>query len=453
MHWFAIDSEYDLVWLSMPDLLDTNGDGINEFENLESKWSANYVLSDNLEFDQDSSKVDWNGDGAVDDSDLAGLPSIGTSLIPFKGKFNGNYHSIKNLLKTGSSNRNGLFGVINGASIENLRLENLKFYSDDNYNGGIVGRADMDLQPGDSNIIRRCMVTGLFYLTMNDDNLYTGGIIGRTDNAQISECVSFLSMYAVGDSLDNRRVGGIAGQIQGKTSIVDCYSISTVSTYEQSGLLVARSYDDNGVVIRNSYAAGTISGTSDTVQSTRVVFAGLLDAPGISSCYFDTTLSDFPEVGTTSSPVDVNGLTTTEFSDPANFKGWDFTNTWRIMDVNGTLRPRLVWEEMLDSLSDQDFPEKGFYPGPVLQWERTREPVFVPGNIKTAFRVYPNPADQYLIFEAEQYPANINIYNLLGHKILSIQIRQGENIIDIAPIPAGVYILKAGSMVSKFVKN
>jgi len=443
--WFIIDSGYDLIWLTRPDQLDIDGDGINEFVDLDSKWSSNYIIGKNIFFDSDSSLVDWNGDAMINEDDESGLASIGTELNPFTGCFDGNYHTINNIYKTGVNDRNGLFEVINGARIENLRLENLKFYSDSRYNGGIVGRADQVLAAGDSNIIRRCLVSGIFVLTKIDNNLYTGGIIGRSNNTHIIECASFLEMYAVGDSLDNRRVGGIAGQLQGHASISNCYSISTVSAYEQSGLLLARSYDDANIHIRNSYAAGTIRATTDTARSTLGVFAGLIASPSIVSCYFDSSISDFPGVGESEVPVDVKGLSTSQFSDPLNFFGWDFIETWHVKEIDGILRPRLKWEDMLDlPLKKTDYPGNTNFLAPVLQWERTKIPTIIPEKPVREMLVFPNPAAEYILIKTEVFTSEYEIFNLMGRKVMSGILLSESTYLNISMLHAGMYILKIG---------
>ncbi len=450
--WFVLDSEYDLIWLSKPEILDIDGDGINEFTGTADKWSANYILKTDIVFDPDSSVVDWNGDGFVNDQDADGLPCIGTEETPFTGFFNGGYHTIHNLYKKASSDRIGLFGVINGATIENLRLENIRIYSDDNYNGGIVGRATEQLAPGDSNIIRHCSVSGLFILSSTTNNLYTGGIIGRTDNTHIRECASFMEMYAIGDSLVNRRVGGIVGQIQGDASVKDSYSVSLVSAYEQSGLLVARSYDDAEIEISNSYAAGSIQSTSDTAQSTLGVFAGVVGSPLMSSCYYDADLSSFPGVGESDGSIDISGLTSAQFSDPLNFTDWDFEHTWQIEDVDGVMRPRLIWEENLDSPSTKiPCPPKSSCLAPVLQWERTKLPSFVRKEAPTEFSIYPNPASRYLVITTKHYPVNFHILNMLGQKTISGSITSNRHQIDIQDLPSGVFILNIENRSELFI--
>ncbi|MFC2115860.1 T9SS type A sorting domain-containing protein [Bacteroidota bacterium] len=441
--WFAIDSPGDLIWLSRPELLDADGDGFDEFPDLQSKWLGNYFLTDSIVFDPDSSAVDWNGDGLIDHTDLAGFQGIGTEEIPFKGYFDGRYNRIKNLYLSGTYERTALFGVINGATIENLRLEELKIFSNSNYNGGIAGRADQVLAPGDSNIIRRCIVSGKFVLSMDNNNLYTGGIIGRTDNTHIIECASFVKMFAIGDSLDNRRVGGIAGQLSGNASIDDSYSISTVSAYEQSALLVARSYDDAGVKIRNCYAAGPVSATSDTARSTLGVFAGLLGSPEVLSCYFDSSVSEFPGVGESDVPLDVNGLSTAGFSESSNFAGWDFNTTWQIKEIEGVQRPRLIWEDK-EELSTEALlcPKRALCLAPVHQWERTQAPAFIPENTLASFLVHPNPANRFIQVDTDHFPEELSIYNLFGQKVISGQILSGSKRVDVSQLPAGMYILR-----------
>ncbi|MCK4826594.1 hypothetical protein KA005_63210, partial [bacterium] len=132
--YWLIDSPEDLIWLTDTLNMDPDNDATPDFDSLGAKWDANYRLTANIDFDPDSSKVDWNNDGTVDiagSSDSIGLLVIGEWTSPtinapyFSGTFDGQYYTINNVYKW-DQNRGALFGNLGGAQIENLRLLNLR---------------------------------------------------------------------------------------------------------------------------------------------------------------------------------------------------------------------------------------------------------------------------------------------------------------------------------------
>lgn len=67
--------------------------------------------------------------------------------------------------------------------------------------------------------------------------------------------------------------------------------------------------------------------------------------------------------------------------------------------------------------------------------------------------IFPNPADTYLIIEADDQVNNFSIINALGVTEKSGTINNSETQIDLSELPAGQYYLKIGNEVQKFIKN
>jgi hypothetical protein len=62
----------------------------------------------------------------------------------------------------------------------------------------------------------------------------------------------------------------------------------------------------------------------------------------------------------------------------------------------------------------------------------------------------PNPATNFLQLDfARNKDSRIEIFNLFGEKMMDLQ---PEKEIDISGLPAGIYILKSGEAVARFVK-
>jgi hypothetical protein len=67
--------------------------------------------------------------------------------------------------------------------------------------------------------------------------------------------------------------------------------------------------------------------------------------------------------------------------------------------------------------------------------------------------IYPNPAHDLLsVALGDGNPANIDIFDIRGNKVLSIPSASGFLRIDISSLPKGIYILRSASTVSRFVK-
>jgi hypothetical protein len=72
---------------------------------------------------------------------------------------------------------------------------------------------------------------------------------------------------------------------------------------------------------------------------------------------------------------------------------------------------------------------------------------------KTNFNIYPNPANSILNIASEiTEPVNIEIYNLTGSKILQQVMTEPHHSINITNFTSGIYFIKVGNNVKKFVK-
>ena len=67
--------------------------------------------------------------------------------------------------------------------------------------------------------------------------------------------------------------------------------------------------------------------------------------------------------------------------------------------------------------------------------------------------LHPNPATEHIIIEVDPLSGTVEIYNLLGIKVAEQAVTSGRQKIDVSGLPAGMYFLKAGDEVRKFVKR
>ncbi|MDX2197078.1 MAG: LamG-like jellyroll fold domain-containing protein [Cytophagales bacterium] len=67
--------------------------------------------------------------------------------------------------------------------------------------------------------------------------------------------------------------------------------------------------------------------------------------------------------------------------------------------------------------------------------------------------IYPNPAGKILNVYSPVFAGEVSIVNVYGMRVISQNIVTGKNEIDINHLPSGIYILKAGATVLRFVKE
>ena len=167
----------------------------------------------------------------------------------FAGTFDGNGHTIKGLSVRASKSNQGLFGLINGATIKNLIVEG-KVTSSNNYIGGIVGK----VQAG---TIENCGFSGSVTSTKTS-SAYAGGIAGGTVNlSTITGCYNTgtITGYA----------GGILGY--GKAAISDCYNTGAIMGTTRAGGIIGQ-FNGSATTntAKNCYNTGELTLSSDSLR-------------------------------------------------------------------------------------------------------------------------------------------------------------------------------------------
>ncbi len=432
--YWVLDTPEDLIWLADTLSLDADKDGTDDFTDLDGKWAANYRLGANIVFDANPVNVDWNNDGLTNADDALGLRTIATEKYDadpishfFTGHFDGQYYTIENAYKNHTDTVSdkgivGLFGHVDGATIENLRMLNFEFHSRFRNIGAIVAKASGPNAgaSGEPTILRRLWVEGEINST-ECDNLISNsaGIVGSFETGEITECVVQITLLVDVENT-NKRQGGIVGSQLGGT-IKNCYSVSTMNGYQQPGLIVGLQKDFGA--IENCYAAGVATGEKKVGS-----FAGQLQNAAISS-YWDTDLQaegvgDDSKVGGENG---VTGLATAEFATQSNFVGWDFENTWEMGTVDGTARPVLQWQAIALTTSVNE------------------------KSTKSLVKVYPNPASSYLTVENAPLNAKYSLINLNGQIQKSGIITNERMVLHVDELNQGIYVLKVGNSYNKII--
>ncbi|MCT4575004.1 MAG: hypothetical protein N4A43_01980, partial [Alphaproteobacteria bacterium] len=205
--------------------------------------SSNYKLTANIDFKENPSEEDWNGDDSPDGSSTNGWSPIGyNSSNRFVGAFDGQGHYIKNLYISSTADNKGLFGLVSGAIIKDLGLSNVN----------IKGRTNIGALAGHITKSTSSVSGVLAKGSISSSGNNTGGLIGNVNSG-----VSVLNSYSVTNiSSTGSYVGGLVGKISNNSKIIDSYSLSIVSGDSIVGGLLGGSVASSSsqATITNSYA-------------------------------------------------------------------------------------------------------------------------------------------------------------------------------------------------------
>ena len=260
-----------------------------------------YELKENLDFNDAASYRDGNVNEDWTMSNRGGWQPIGSFTKPFKAIFEGNNHTISNLMiNRPDTDHVGLFSYIDRGTINNVGLSNMDIKGG-NKVGGLGGSS------------RDSDITNSYAIGDVEGNIHTGGLVGINSNGTIT------NSYVAGNTTGTGTVGGLVGDNSSST-IRDSYATNVVVANRYVGGLVGWNWSSR---IENSYATGFVSGNSDV--------GGLFgDSTGgtITASYWDTQTSQ-----QTSSDGGI-GKTTTELQSPTTsgststeiYYGWSATD-------------------------------------------------------------------------------------------------------------------------------
>ena len=221
--------------------------------NQAADWAKNYKLTANIDL-----------------SGVTALP-IGSETVPFSGIFDGAGYKIKNLKieKSVGSQNIGLFGVIEGASILNLTVENASVTGGSRI-GVLVGNARADIASEKANLIGNCHVSGKLnalgtvYIKQTD----AGGLVGLNDGGSkdgksafsaIDNCSSSVEVTASTGGADNTESGHVGGLVGwNKGNILQCEATGNVFGGNSTGGFVGGNYGYANIY--KSHATGNVVG-------------------------------------------------------------------------------------------------------------------------------------------------------------------------------------------------
>ena len=209
------------------------------------------------------------------------LIPIGTAEHPFRGVFDGQGHTIKNVRTYHDDNSNvddnvGLFGYTDGAVISNLILQNISLRGKSNV-GVVVGNANYSMIH-DVLAYEAKSTTGAPYYCAEATAGNAGGLVGKADNSTIIDSYFYgrvmgitaaggivgesaatdVSDCAAGNSIEATTIaGGIVGKAGEATKVARCYSRNTLSATAIGGIIGQHQGDTESSISNCAYLAAS----------------------------------------------------------------------------------------------------------------------------------------------------------------------------------------------------
>ncbi len=247
--------------------VDADGDGYYDIANAGNLyWLAEEVNGGNASINAELitdivvNETVLNADGTLRENGngLMSWTAIGISRpIPYSGKFNGNEYTISGLYCAKNDAYAGLFGCVDGGTIEYVGVVDSYFYTNAafSYVGAVAARLDNNT---DGKILH-CFNSGTVW---GRDN--AGGVVASVESGTVTDC------YNTGSVKGQNDTGGVIGYAQNAT-VANCYNSGMVmSPYGYIGGVVGcyTRNDGVGTPLSHCYNIG------DVVDTDGVAYAG-----------------------------------------------------------------------------------------------------------------------------------------------------------------------------------
>lgn len=173
-------------------------------------------------------------------------------IAEFTGVLDGQNHIIKNLLLAGE----GMFTLLNNATVCNLILKNVMFAKDDLWTAGCLTSKTIKAK------VLNCHVET--DITTSSAETMLGGLVGlATNDTKISRC-SFKGHISAPNM---EKVGGMVGRITGKSMVSNSYTQGKIEAFKTAGGVAGENIQGGGVAncyseadIYTKYASGGVVG-------------------------------------------------------------------------------------------------------------------------------------------------------------------------------------------------
>lgn len=234
---------------------------VNQLQAINTNLSGNYALRNSIDATATSSWDDNDNDNINE-----GFKRIGTANNEFTGKFDGLDYNIFGLTINRSGENNvGLFGVVDGANINNVTL----------VGGSITGGQSVGAIVGSA---RDSVISNSTNSTAVNGDYNIGGIVGDAQNSTLTNLINTGTIGAA--TGDGNRIGGLVGNLQESSLGGNSYNLGAVTSVGHDvGGLVGHAYDAtigdgtnlvyNRLDVTGAYNVGGIVGNMEgsTVQN------------------------------------------------------------------------------------------------------------------------------------------------------------------------------------------
>lgn len=218
----------------------------------------------------------------IDLGDEAWTPIGNGTGKAYKGTFDGQGYTIRNLYVTGSTPMDyGLFGTVYGGTVRNVTVEGRVEVTSNSSRYGIAAIVGQlyGTTGGVENCLNRASVKG---------GQYVGGIVGYVAGGSSSAEKFIKNCGNVGDvTSEGHRAAGIAANISGQVAVENCYSTGTITGGGWYSGGISAYVDSSYASVKNCYAAGSVTGSGAGAVFGKVSYSSTV----VANCYYPDTLS------------------------------------------------------------------------------------------------------------------------------------------------------------------
>lgn len=218
----------------------------------------------------------------IDLGDEAWTPIGNGTGKAYKGTFDGQGYTIRNLYVTGSTPMDyGLFGTVYGGTVRNVTVEGRVEVTSNSSRYGIAAIVGQlyGTTGGVENCLNRAPVKG---------GQYVGGIVGYVAGGSSSAEKFIKNCGNVGDvTSEGHRAAGIAANISGQVAVENCYSTGTITGGGWYSGGISAYVDSSYASVKNCYAAGSVTGSGAGAVFGKVSYSSTV----VANCYYPDTLS------------------------------------------------------------------------------------------------------------------------------------------------------------------
>ncbi|MCF7844478.1 MAG: DUF4215 domain-containing protein [Kiritimatiellales bacterium] len=395
---------------------------------------------------------EWKTNNSCD-TDLGFIP-IGTLDDPFVGVLDGNGYSITNLnINRPDASNVGLFGVVDGGSVEDVRLNRVNIQGRNNLGvlaGSLLRGRVRDITITDATVKGEFNIGGIAGESKNKNGMsaiimssisecFINGVGGVGGLAGLNDS-SLLSVLSASKCVVNgtQNVGGLVGKNIGG-ELIDIYS--DVSVQGEVGIAGIVGTNKKRGVITNAFAVGKVDCSDCDNEHVGGLVGSNVDEGVVVTSFYLSETSDIQDQSK-GTPLSNSGAGVKQ-----SFVGWDFAETWFMNGSHPSLRALASAEDILrvlHSIEDIDEVEEPEVEPeiPIQEEAKIEEPIVESGSVL-------NGKVHVFVDESEQGREGMTVAaSVNGGPVLS-RARIGESGEYKLEIPATEY----GDLVSVFIEG